>query len=403
MDSRYDITQPIHFKVGLYDLNKQENLNYELGRMINWSNGDLEEVRQVSHSIKSFADWKRVLIGLGDTALREQRIENAIAYYRMAEFYMDYQDPDALKYYRYAKELFYEYFSGYFTAADGETPIVERFEVPYEDTAMPVMRTKAAGREKGIVLLHGGYDSYMEEFLFPMLYFRQRGYTVYLFEGPGQGVMLRERGKSVDYRWEVPVGAILDHFGLNDVTIIGISLGGYYAPRAAALDKRITRVVEWSAFPSFVDNVRVSYGSLAAKALERIATRRVGEKLLDSLRRKAARGSMSAGAFVDALHKLGASNMKELYEAAARLDIRPIADQVTQDVLILHGDHDILCHPRMVPVAAALQKNARSMTIRMLTNRRDTAGDHCNCGNTQLALDTVIGWLDGLVDQENGH
>ena len=396
MDSKYDITRPISFKVGLYDLNRQAELNYELGRMINWSNADLDEVSKVSHDIKSFADWKRVLIGLGDTAMREKRTENAIAYYRMAEFYMDYQDPDALKYYRYSKELFYDYFSGYFTAAAGETPIIERFEVPYEDTSMPVMRTRAAGKEKGTVLLHGGYDSYMEEFLFPMLYFRQRGYTVYLFEGPGQGVMLRERGKSVNPRWEEPVGAILDYFGLDNVTIIGISLGGYYAPRAAAMDKRITGVVEWSAFPSLNDNVRVSYGPLAVRALHFIATRNVGERLLHSMKRRAARGNMSAASFVDAMHKLGASNMKELYEAAMRLDIRPIADRVTQDVLILHGDHDILCHPKMVPVAVKLQKNARSMTVRMLTNREDTAGDHCNCGNTKLALDTVIDWLDGL-------
>ncbi len=397
MTERYDITQPIRFKEGLYELNRQPNLNYELGRMINWSNGDLNEVQKISHGIRNFADWKRELVGLGDTAMKEKRIENAIAYYRMAEFYMDWKDPDALRYYRYAKELFYDYFAAYFESADGEKPIVERFEVPYEDTTIPVMKTEAAGSAKGTVLLHGGYDSYMEEFLFPMLYFREKGYSVYLFEGPGQGVMLRERGKAVNPRWEEPAGAVLDFFGLNNVCIIGISLGGYYAARAAAMDRRITRVVEWSAFPSFMDNMGVSYGYWTGRLLKRMAENGWGEKLLSRLKKKAAKGNMTATVFIDAMHKLGASNFRELYDAATALDIRPVADRVTQDVLIIHGDRDILCDVRMVKVAAELQKNARSMTTRIFNCEEDHAGDHCQCGNTKLALDTVIRWLDSTA------
>ncbi len=393
---RYDISRPIVFKKGLYDLNKEPHLNYELGRMINWSNGDLADVQAVSHGIKSFADWKRVLLGLGDKAMKDGRTENAIAYYRMAEFYMDYRDPDALKYYRYAKELFYDFFAGYFEAEEGEKPIVERMEVPYEDTTLPVMKTSAAGREKGTVLLHGGYDSYMEEFLFPMLYLREKGYSVVLFEGPGQGVMLRERGKCVNWRWEKPVKAILDTLDLKKVIIVGISLGGYYAPRAAAMDKRIRGVVEWSAFPSFLDNIRASYTGFAPWLLKALTKGTLGEKLLERMKKKAAAGDMSAASFTDAMHKLGAENYKELYEAAAKLDIRPFADLVTQDVLIMHGDHDILCNVKMVDIAAALQRNAKSMTVKLLTSKYDTAGDHCNCGNTRLALDTVICWMDSL-------
>ncbi len=393
MSKKYDITLPIRFKTGIYNLNRQPNLNYELCRMVNWSNGDLAEVSRVSHSIRNFSDWKRVLLSLGDSAIKEDRIENAIAYYRMAEFYMDWQDPDALKYYKYAKELFYEYFSGFF---EGIKPIVERFEIPYENTSLPIMKAEALGEEKGVILLHGGYDSYMEEFLFPLLYLRQHGYSVYLFEGPGQGVMLRERGKYVTFRWEEPVGTILDYFGLSDIIIIGISLGGYYAPRAAALDHRISKVVEWSAFPSFIDNVRVSYGSGAVMLLKSLAGSKAGEKMIKIMKSQAAKGNMKCNVFLDAMHKLGASDYKELFDAAARLDIRPVADKITQDILIMHGDHDILCSSKMIDIAVALQKNARSMTVKLLNSKYETAGDHCNCGNTKLALDTVISWLDSF-------
>ena len=39
------------------------------------------------------------------------------------------------------------------------------------------------------------------------------------------------------------MGAVLDHFELDDVTLLGISPGGYLAPRAAAFEPRVRRVI----------------------------------------------------------------------------------------------------------------------------------------------------------------
>jgi len=44
---KYHIAQPIVFKKGLYDLNDNDNLNYELNRLVNWDGGDLEELSSV--------------------------------------------------------------------------------------------------------------------------------------------------------------------------------------------------------------------------------------------------------------------------------------------------------------------------------------------------------------------
>jgi len=41
----------------------------------------------------------------------------------------------------------------------------------------------------------------------------------------------------------LPVGAVLDHFGLDQVTLLGISLGGWLAIRAEAGEPRIARVI----------------------------------------------------------------------------------------------------------------------------------------------------------------
>ena len=91
-----------NFKTGIYKLNNQANFDFQLNRLIMWDGGDLDEVRAVSHKINGSESWKRELIALGDKALAEKRIENAIAYYRMSEFFMYDGDPDKKKYYKKA-------------------------------------------------------------------------------------------------------------------------------------------------------------------------------------------------------------------------------------------------------------------------------------------------------------
>ena len=226
--------EQIQFKRGSYQLNDDPNFNFQLNRVIQWDGGRLEDIEPIAQRIRICADWKRELIALGDRAAAEDRIENAIGYYRMSEFFMFDGDPDKQRFYRKATDMFYEWTKPYF-----ETGAVRRFEAPYEDVKLPVLYAASAGVPKGVILLHGGNDSYLEEFFFPMLYFAQNGYSVYLFEGPGQGGVVRIQGKKFTHKWEQPVKAVLDTIGERDVTIIGASLGGMLAPRAAAFDHRI--------------------------------------------------------------------------------------------------------------------------------------------------------------------
>ena len=45
------------------------------------------------------------------------------------------------------------------------------------------------------------------------------------------------------HEWEKPVAVILDYLGSDNVTLIGISLGGYLAVRAASLEPLVQRVI----------------------------------------------------------------------------------------------------------------------------------------------------------------
>ena len=392
---KYDITKPVVLKKGVYKLNDAANFNYQLNRVINWDGGRLEDVQKVAGKIKVSADWKRELIALGDEAMREERTENAIAYYRMSEFFMYDGDPDKKKYYQKATELFYQYYADYF---EGENPRIGRFEVPYENVKLPVMHVRPEGKSRGTILIHGGNDSYFEEFLFTVLYLQEQGFEVYMFEGPGQGGVMRLQGMHFTHEWEKPVKAVLDYFGLNDVTIIGISLGGYLAPRAAAFDRRITKVVAWSVFPCFQD-VIVGMQKPAVQKVFRICMKLHARPLINMVFRKKARKEP----VIDWGLKHGqyAYEARDAYGYAKKLklyDIEPIADKITQDMLIVGANQDHFIDYRMIGREINMLKNVRSLTFRLFTDKED-AQNHCNVGNGKLVLDFICGW----ISQVNGE
>jgi pimeloyl-ACP methyl ester carboxylesterase len=50
-------------------------------------------------------------------------------------------------------------------------------------------------------------------------------------------------GEIIPELWMIDLGAVLDYFNLDHITLIGISLGGCLALRAAAYEPRVHRVV----------------------------------------------------------------------------------------------------------------------------------------------------------------
>lgn len=246
-----DISKPFELPVGMHILNKDPGFSFQLNRLVNMDLGDLEEARKIGEQIHDRASWKKVLFGKAGEEYEKGNIKSAMGFYRMAEFYMDFDDPDGIFAWKRARELFFQYFEDFFT---GEHPIVEKFDIPYETCTMPALKMNPDGESKGVIVAHGGFDSSYEEFFPQMMYLRQLGYTVYLFEGPGQGACLRLEGAPLIIEWEKPVQAVIDYFKLEDVTLIGESLGVFYAPRASAYIDEVTRCVSISQFPSLRQN-----------------------------------------------------------------------------------------------------------------------------------------------------
>ncbi len=156
-------------------------------------------------------------------------------------------------------------------------PPGQRVEIPFESTILVGnLRLPIDGQLPPLVLLVSGLDSTKEEMDSVESLFLARGMATLAFDGPGQGEAEYELPIRGDY--EVAVTAVMDWAEqLSDIDpdrigIWGVSLGGYYAPRAAAFEKRLKACIalagpyrwldEWDHLPEMTrETFRVRSGS----------------------------------------------------------------------------------------------------------------------------------------------
>lgn len=127
-------------------------------------------------------------------------------------------------------------------------PPGERIEVPFEGSRLVgnLRRPHGVARPP-VVLMVVGLDSAKEEMGPYEDLFLERGLATFAFDGPGQGEGEYDLALRGDY--EVPVAAVIDHLVARDdldaerIGLWGVSLGGYFAPRAAAHEPRVRACV----------------------------------------------------------------------------------------------------------------------------------------------------------------
>jgi 2,6-dihydroxypseudooxynicotine hydrolase len=140
----------------------------------------------------------------------------------------------------------------YREAAPHLVPPAQRVDVPVDDTAVPAyLRLPDGDGPHPCVLILGGLESTKEEsLLFEDLCLR-RGLATLSMDGPGQGEMYFDVGLSGDF--ERYSSAVIDELverpeiDADRIGVVGRSLGGYYAVRAAACDPRLKACVAWGA------------------------------------------------------------------------------------------------------------------------------------------------------------
>jgi pimeloyl-ACP methyl ester carboxylesterase len=126
---------------------------------------------------------------------------------------------------------------------------VERFAVPHGGACLPGHFFRATDADAPTILVIGGADTCHEDrFLSQGRYYLDRGYNVALVDLPGQGATAAD-GLFWEPETEKPVGAVIDvlmeRFGVDTsrLALLGMSLGGYFAARAAAGEPRLGAVI----------------------------------------------------------------------------------------------------------------------------------------------------------------
>lgn len=376
----------INFKKGTFHFHENSNFNYQLNRTYSWGNGDLNELKEAAARITNAETWVKEFLQIAEKALQEERMEQAIAYYRMAEFFMYDGHPAKIDTYDKAVRLFYHYHADLV-----ESGMIKKASVPFGTVQLPVLYTEPE-TYTDTILLHGGYDSYMEEFVPMLLYLRENGFAVCLFEGPGQGGALRKEGLTFIPEWEKPVKAILDYYNLKDVTIIGLSLGGMLAPRAGAFEKRIKRVVAWSLLPNLLDLLIYDMPKNYQEVIRLLMETKDAE-LLDLLMENLMEKSpMIEWAIHHGMHNMGVPTPYEYLKKINQFQYLDVGMKITQDFLLLGAEKDHFIPVEFYKPIIESLPNVKSLTYRLFTEK-ESAENHCNAGNTKLALDTIINWI----------
>ena len=164
-------------------------------------------------------------------------------------------------------------------------PAGERVLIPYEGKNLAGILRKPEGVPRPpVVVMCMGLDSAKEEMDSNETVFLARGMATLAFDGPGQGEGEYDFGIRGDY--EVPVKAVVDYVETRSdldssrIGLWGVSLGGYYAPRAAAFEKRLKACIalsgpfDWAPFFDTLPQLTKDTFRVRSKAVDEAEAKR---------------------------------------------------------------------------------------------------------------------------------
>ncbi len=369
--------------IGYQTFHKTNFFNYQMNRLHALGHAREADIKKAAEKIKTRDDYVQAFMQLADEAKVDGRLKNAAFYLRGAEFFAPHRSAERDDIYNDFKDIFHRAF------ADEN---ITCKEVPYNGSYLPAFELQPdAEPARGTVLIFGGFDSLIEEFFVIWKFFAQKGYRVIAFEGPGQGGARRLYGQAFDHDYEKPAGAILDYFNIDKATLIGISMGGYWAIRAAAFEPRIKQVVSWSPvydwmeqLPGFVSALVQPMFKLGWLMNPTIRLRMRLFPILDHAV-KQAMYMVDKDQPMDAVRWLLGMNKEHLNSA-----------RVTQDVLLIGGENDTFQPVKLLYKQRDALVNASSVTTRVFTEA-ENADNHVQLGNLNLALTEIENWLHGKL------
>ena len=168
----------------------------------------------------------------------------------------------------------------------------------------------------------------------------QRGYSCLTFEGPGQGALIREQHLPFRPDWETVVTPVVDYLLTRPevdparIALMGISVGGYLAPRAAAFEQRLVALIA-------NDGLYTYHFSEKARAVTRVAALFGHSVAHYTLKQVMQRKSGIRWAIENGMFTFQVGSIWDLIDATECWSLEGVANQITCPTLVCEaaGDH----------------------------------------------------------------
>ena len=257
----------------------------------------------------------------------------------------------------------------------------ELVEIPYEDSRLPGYFVKADtndGRPAPVMVAYNGLDSIKE-----MIYgsgiateLARRGISTLIVDHPGSGEALRLRnmtGYHDSERWSTPVVDYLETRDDIDPDRIGVmawSLGGYYAPRAAAFEKRFKLCVAWGA--------NYNWGELQK-------------------RRAAREGDRPVPHYWDHVQWVfGKNSFEEFMDFAPNMSLVGVVEKIEVPFLVTHGEDDTQIPLEYAHAQYEAAINSPRRELKFFT-REEGGSMHASADNMAVATSFISDWVESVL------
>jgi pimeloyl-ACP methyl ester carboxylesterase len=275
----------------------------------------------------------------------------------------------------------------------------EIVQIPYQASSLPgyFFRAAADPARRATVILTNGYDGTAEE-----LYFTngaaalERGYNVLAFDGPGQGAMIIDRGIPFRPDWESVITPVVD-FLLNRpdtdpelIALIGLSFGGYLAPRAATAEHRLAACISDCGPYDLFDATARRLPGFLARQLPDGNPRLLA--LLDRLVRSVMNKPTAGWALRRNLLVHGLDDPLEYFRMAPQYSLKGREHDITCPTFVCSAEDDDLSTgaPQLYDALTCPKQYVQFKSA-------DGAGAHCESGARTLFHQVAFNWLDQVL------
>jgi pimeloyl-ACP methyl ester carboxylesterase len=333
---------------------------------------------------------------LGHAVSARDGLLRASTYYRSAEFFLHGQGEDPRVEFSYGRQV--ECFR---RAAALFDPPIEPVEIPYDGTTLSGYFYRGSGvGPLPTILMHNGFDGSAEE----MHYFgaaaaQERGYNVLTFDGPGQPAARHRDGLVFRPDWEHVVTPVVDwlhgcpHVDESRIAILGASMGGYLAARAAAFEPRLAACI---ALDGVYDLGEISVASFpgSREEIERQLRADFAPEVDAAIESLMATNPTVRWGVTHGMFAMGVGTPRAFL--ASYLDYTlagGIAELISCATLICEGEEDSFFagQPQEVYDHLVCPKTLLHFSA------SEGAGAHCQSGGQRLAFGRIYDWLDDVL------